>query len=70
MDPASVESIRSALILSDIVVLDVRGEEEAARLGNVVDGSIKLEYKNDDELFEREVISLLPAEKNTAIICH
>ena len=70
MDPATVQSLSQVLEIVGRVVLDVRGEEEALRIGNTVDGSVKLEYKHDDDMFIQEVGSLLPSDKNTPIICH
>ena len=70
MEPANIDAIRDALAVSNAIVLDVRGEEEAARIGNSVDGSIKFEYKNDDSVFIQEIVAVLPTDKSTPIVCH
>ncbi len=66
--PATVEQL--ATIAKFAVILDVRGREEIATLGNAINGSVNTAYSDDDlDSFLQRVQELLP-DKETPVICH
>lgn len=67
MDISSVEELK--VHKGRCVVVDVRGSDEAIRLGNAIEGSINIPYESD-EGFVTAAVGKLPEDKTQAIICH
>jgi hypothetical protein len=66
MDLASHEELKAHQ--GSCVILDVRGSDEVVKLGNAIEGSVNVQYENDDS-FTAGIVGRLP-DKSQAIICH
>ena len=71
MEIASVTEVAAFKSTGKAVIIDVRGRSEQESLGNAIDGNVNICFVDVDQFTNESTTSgLLPADKDTPIICH